>query len=162
MTPYEAWTGKKPQVAHFREFGSDVWILDEDKSKSKFDPHANKYIFVGFNDSARLVKYYKSKTCNVLKSQNTKFNNLNEELIEVPILDPPRSNSIEDDKSDKNKNNAPIKGEEEPENENDSHSLISTPDSPSPLPSLDTSLDNNTPSPSPESLPMHWMNTHSK
>ena len=42
MTPYEAWTRKKPQVAHFREFGSDIWILNEDKSKSKFDLHANK------------------------------------------------------------------------------------------------------------------------
>jgi len=42
MTPYEAWTRKKPQVAHFQEFRSDVWILDEDKSKSKFDLHANK------------------------------------------------------------------------------------------------------------------------
>src|SRR5260370_3810380 len=123
MTPYEAWTRKKPQVAHFREFGSDIWILNEDKSKSKFDLCANKYIFVRFNDSARLVKYYKSKTCNILESQNAKFNNLNEEPIEVPILDPPRSNSIEDDKSDKNKNNAPIEGKEELENENNSHSL---------------------------------------
>src|SRR5258708_6438843 len=70
----------------------------------------NKYIFVRFNDSARSVKYYKSKTHNVLESWNAKFNNPNEELIEVPILDPPRSNSIEDDKSNKNKNNAPIKG----------------------------------------------------
>src|SRR5260370_28147011 len=59
MTPYEAWTRKKPQVMHFQEFGSDVWILDEDKSK--FDPHANKHIFVGFNDSTRSVKYYKSR-----------------------------------------------------------------------------------------------------
>ncbi len=140
-TPYEAWTGKKPQVAHFREFGSDVWILNEDKSKSKFDLHANKHIFVRFNDSARLVKYYKSKTHHVLKSWNTKFNNLNEEPIEVPVLDPPRSNPIEDN----NNNNAPIMGEEEPENENDSHSLISTPDSPEP-----------------ESLPTCWMNTCSK
>ena len=109
-----------------------------------------------------MVKYYKSKTHNVLESRNAKFNNPNEELIEVPILDPPRSNSIEDDKADKNKNNAPIEGEEEPENENDSHSLISTPDSPSPLPSLDTSLDDNAPSPSPESLPTHQMNTCGK
>src|SRR5260370_7379584 len=63
-TPYEAWTGKKPQVAHFREFGSDIWILDEDKSKSKFDLHANKYIFFVFNYSVSSVKYSKSKTPN--------------------------------------------------------------------------------------------------
>src|SRR5260370_35545855 len=102
MTPYETWTRKKPQVAHFREFGSDIWILNEGKSKSKFDPHTNKYIFVGFNDSMRSVKYYKSKTRNVLKSQNAKFNNPNEEPIEVPILEPQRSNTIENNKSDKN------------------------------------------------------------
>jgi transposase InsO family protein len=28
-TPYEAWFGKRPSVAHLREFGCDVWVLDE-------------------------------------------------------------------------------------------------------------------------------------
>src|SRR5258707_320443 len=84
ITPYEAWTGKKPRVAHFQEFGTDVWILDEDKSKSKFDPRTNKHIFVGFNDSVRSVKYYKIRTCNILESRNAKFNT-DDDQIEVPL-----------------------------------------------------------------------------
>ena len=28
-TPFEAWHRKKPDVAHLREFGSKVWVIDE-------------------------------------------------------------------------------------------------------------------------------------
>ena len=33
MTSFEAWSGTKPDVSHLREFGCDVWILDEDKNR---------------------------------------------------------------------------------------------------------------------------------
>jgi hypothetical protein len=33
-TPHEIWTGRKPDVLHLREFGSDFWVLDEEKTKS--------------------------------------------------------------------------------------------------------------------------------
>src|SRR5258708_1946139 len=153
ITPYEAWTRKKPQVTHFQEFGTNVWILDEDKSKSKFDPCANKHIFVGFNDSARSVKYYKIRTHNILKSRNTKFNT-DDEQIGVPIQDLPRSNSNGEENVE---NTATTKGEEELED--NFCSITPTPNSPnSVMPSLDTTLI--TPSLEPKSLPTHQMNTH--
>ena len=34
-TPFEAWTGKKPSVAHLYEFRCDIWVLDESKTRSK-------------------------------------------------------------------------------------------------------------------------------
>src|SRR5258705_5793259 len=152
ITPYEAWTGKKPWVAHFQEFGTNVWILDEDKSKSKFDPCTNKHIFVGFNDSARSVKYYKIRTHNILESRNTKFNTDNEQ-IEVPIQDLPRSNSNGEENVE---NTTTTEGEEELED--DFHSITPTPNSPNSVtPSLDTILI--MPSPEPESLPTRQMNT---
>ncbi len=135
ITPYEAWTRKKPQVTHFQEFGTNVWILDEDKSKSKFDPHANKHIFVGFNDSARSVKYYKIRTRNILESRNAKFNT-DDEQIGVPIQDLPRSNSNGEENVE---NTATTEGEEELED--NFCSITPTPNSPnSVMPSLDTTL----------------------
>ena len=49
-TPSEAWTGNKSDVSHLREFGCDVWVLDENKNCSKLAPKSNKFIFVGFHD----------------------------------------------------------------------------------------------------------------
>jgi len=61
-SPYEAWTGNKPDVLHFREFGCDVWVLDETKNRSKLTPKSNKFIFVGFHDGSKSVCYYDAKT----------------------------------------------------------------------------------------------------
>jgi hypothetical protein len=41
-TPYEAWHKSKPNISHLREFGSDVWVLDESKNRSKLDPKSKK------------------------------------------------------------------------------------------------------------------------
>ena len=45
-TPYEAWHNLIPSVAHLREFGSNVWILDESQNGSTLDPKSKKMIFV--------------------------------------------------------------------------------------------------------------------
>jgi hypothetical protein len=56
-TPFEAWFGKKPDVSHLREFGCDVWVLDEHR-KSKLESKTIKGKFLGFIDESKLVCYY--------------------------------------------------------------------------------------------------------
>jgi hypothetical protein len=84
-TPYEAWTGKKPDVSHLREFGCDVWVLDESKNRSKLSPKSNKFIFTGFNDGSKSVRYYDAKTRTIKSSRNVAFNE-NEEPQELEII----------------------------------------------------------------------------
>ncbi|TFK17937.1 hypothetical protein FA15DRAFT_604195, partial [Coprinopsis marcescibilis] len=36
-TPFEAYHAKKPDVSHLREFGCDVWVLDESEGQSKLN-----------------------------------------------------------------------------------------------------------------------------
>ena len=60
-TPYEAWHGSKPNVSHLREFGCDVWILDESKNKSKLEPKSKKMTLVGFMDGSKFIRYYDAK-----------------------------------------------------------------------------------------------------
>ena len=48
MTPYEAWNGRKPAVAHLHKFGSDVWVLDESNDRSKLGPRLKKMKLTGF------------------------------------------------------------------------------------------------------------------
>ena len=87
-TPYEAWTGKKPDVSHFREFGSDVWILDEDKNRSKLAPKSKKMVFVGFMEGSKAVRYWDKKMRNIKVSRNFAFNE-NEELRELEVREVP-------------------------------------------------------------------------
>ena len=62
MTPFEAWSGIKPDVSHLQEFGCEVWILDEDKNRSKLAPKSKKKIFTGFEDGPKAVHYYNAAT----------------------------------------------------------------------------------------------------
>ncbi len=79
---------------------------------------------------------------------------MDDEQIEVPIQDPPRSNSNGEENIE---NTTTTEGEEELED--DFHSITPTPNSPNSVtPSLDTILI--VPSPEPKSLPTCQMNTH--
>ena len=87
-TPYEAWTGKKPDVSHFREFGCDVWVLDEDKNRSKLAPKLKKMVFVGFVEGSKAVRYWDKKMRNIKVSRNVAFNE-NEEPRELEVIEMP-------------------------------------------------------------------------
>jgi hypothetical protein len=84
MTPYEAWTGQKPDVAHLREFGCDVWVLDESKNRSKLSPKSKKMKFTGFMDGSKSIRYYDAATRSIKMSRNFAFNE-NDELRELEI-----------------------------------------------------------------------------
>jgi hypothetical protein len=54
MTPFEAWTRKKPNVSHFREFGTPVYIYDKG-DRLKLDAKAKQHIFVRFEDGPKAI-----------------------------------------------------------------------------------------------------------
>ena len=72
-TPYEAWFGRKPDVSHFREFGCDVWVLDETQNLSKLLPKAQKMVFTGFIDGSKSIRFYDPKTRKIKVSCNVSF-----------------------------------------------------------------------------------------
>ncbi len=98
MTPIEAWTGTKPNLSHLREFGTDVYILDEGNS-AKTEPKANKMSFVGFEDGSKAIRYYDARTRKVLVSHNFTFPQPSPpestETVSVPIPPPPSISSHE-------------------------------------------------------------------
>src|SRR6185312_8038761 len=47
MTPEEAWSGKKPSVAHLRIFGCDAYVHIPKEQRSKLDSKSTKTIFLG-------------------------------------------------------------------------------------------------------------------
>jgi hypothetical protein len=86
MTPYEAWNGLKPDVSHFREFGCDVWVLDEDKNRSKLALKSKKMVFVGFAEGSKAVHYWDKATRKIKVSRNVAFNENDEPTSEMVSL----------------------------------------------------------------------------
>jgi hypothetical protein len=80
--PYKAWTGKKPDVSHLREFGCDIWVLDETKNKSNLVPRSKKMVFVGFEDGPKAIRYWDKATKKIKVLRNVAFNE-NEELTDL-------------------------------------------------------------------------------
>ena len=74
-TPFEAWHGSKPHVAHFQEFGRDVWILrqGEKPKPSKLEPKSLKMKFVGFLDAKKAIRFYDPAKRTVRESRNFTF-----------------------------------------------------------------------------------------
>jgi hypothetical protein len=48
ITPEEAWTKIKPDVSHFRVFGSIAWAHIPDEKRKALQPKSEKCIFVGY------------------------------------------------------------------------------------------------------------------
>jgi hypothetical protein len=52
-TPYEAWSGLKPEVTHFYIFGSRAWARIPSEKRKELDPQSPECIFVGYPDSVK-------------------------------------------------------------------------------------------------------------
>jgi hypothetical protein len=50
-TPEESFTGKKPNVSHFKIIGSSVYVHVTKDSKKKLEPTAEVGIFVGYTET---------------------------------------------------------------------------------------------------------------
>jgi hypothetical protein len=53
ITPEEAWTKIKPDVSHFRVFGSIAWAHIPDEKRKALQPKSEKCIFVGYCENVK-------------------------------------------------------------------------------------------------------------
>ena len=102
-TPYQAWTGKRPNVSHLREFGAPVWVLLQGQAiQKKMLPKSQRRAYVGYDDGSKSIKYYNVATKNILLSQN--FRTLTESS-------PPEDIIIENPPEDQGEDSPPCEGE---------------------------------------------------
>lgn len=73
ITPYEAFTGKRPDIQNLQEFGVDCWVLTPDSKRSKLDAKSDKYTYLGTSDAGVGWKYLHTPTRQVLVSRNVVF-----------------------------------------------------------------------------------------
>jgi hypothetical protein len=62
ITPYQAYTGRKPDIRHLRIFGSPVVSRLPGRRLAKLDSHTSGGIFLGFTATSRNIYYRDSKT----------------------------------------------------------------------------------------------------
>ena len=73
VTPYEAWNGRKPSVAHLRVFGCLEYALVPQKHQTKLDDKAIKCIFAGYSNESKGHHFFHPQTKKILVSQDVVF-----------------------------------------------------------------------------------------
>ena len=61
-TPYEAWTGRQPNVKHLRIFGCPVIVKSKGHRAAKLDHHTASGIFLGYTATDKNVYYQDSNS----------------------------------------------------------------------------------------------------
>jgi hypothetical protein len=74
MTPFEAWSGRKPEVKHLRSFGCAAYAHIPKDERKKFDPKAKKCVLLGYGTETMGYRLYDPESCKVIYSRNVKFN----------------------------------------------------------------------------------------
>lgn len=74
MTPYEAWTGEKPDVAHLRTFGCTAYVHIPKDERDKLDAKARKCILLGYGTETKGYRLYDPVKLRVIHSRDVIFN----------------------------------------------------------------------------------------
>lgn len=73
MTPYEAWYGKRPNLAHLRVFGSRVCVRQPGERRCKLDRHDYSGIFLGYTATDKNIIYLDTTSGIVKTSHHAVF-----------------------------------------------------------------------------------------
>lgn len=74
MTPQEAWKGEKPDVDHFRIFGSIAYAHVPDHRRKKLDDKGENCIFLGVSEPTKAYKLYNLTAKKIVVSRDVDFN----------------------------------------------------------------------------------------
>lgn len=87
-TPYEIWHGRKPNVSHFRTFGSYCVALNK-SHKRKFEKRGQDYIMVGYSLVSKAYRLYDKEQRKVIERRDVIFdeNRLQQEEDQKPNND---------------------------------------------------------------------------
>lgn len=76
-TPYEVWTGSKPNLSHLRIFGSTVMKHIPKEKRHKWDRKSEQCIFVGYPEDIKGYRLYNPATRSITTSRDVVFINEN-------------------------------------------------------------------------------------
>ncbi|KAG7307913.1 hypothetical protein JYU34_006528 [Plutella xylostella] len=69
-TPYELWSGRKPDLSHLRVFGSTAMAHVPKEKRLKWDKKAEKYILLGYAENTKGYRLYNPVTKRIVNSRD--------------------------------------------------------------------------------------------
>jgi hypothetical protein len=72
-TPEEAFIGKKPDVSHFKSFGSSVYVHVTKDSRKKMEPTTEVGIFLGYIETPHNYHVYFPNSKMIVMRRDIKF-----------------------------------------------------------------------------------------
>eukprot|EP00253_Pinus_taeda_P027760 PITA_27760 len=73
ITPEEVFSRKKPDVTHFKIFGSIAYCHMPDEKRTKLDQTAKKGFFVGYSETSKAFKIYIPSNKKIIVRRDIKF-----------------------------------------------------------------------------------------
>lgn len=115
-TPEEIWTEQKPNISHMRIFGCEAMVHLPKEKRKKWDPKAQKMIFIGYCDHTKGYRFIIPGTRKVVKSRDATFleSTVKRDYVPVELSTNPATNN----------DNIIQKEAEESDTNNDSHETV--------------------------------------
>lgn len=79
LTPTQRWTGKRPDVSHFRVFGCRAFAHQPAELRGKLDPKTQKCLMMGYAKKSKGYRLFNEVTRKIIISRNVIFNETEEE-----------------------------------------------------------------------------------
>ncbi|KAI5312301.1 hypothetical protein L3X38_041474 [Prunus dulcis] len=73
VTPFEAYTGRKPGIAHLKAFGALCHVLIPSALRHKLEENSHKCIFVGYGLCEKGYRVYNPRTRKIILSRDVYF-----------------------------------------------------------------------------------------
>jgi hypothetical protein len=90
-TPYELWTGRKPNLSHLRVFGSVVMVHVPKEKRHKWDMKSEKCILIGYSEDIKGYRIYNPSTQAITTSRDVIIMNENnsheKEIAEMNMIE---------------------------------------------------------------------------
>ena len=83
MTPFEAWSGHKPDVTHFRIFGSKAWARIPAENRKDLQPQIQECLFFGYSKDSKGYKLINLSTNKYFIERSVQFQE--EPLVAVEV-----------------------------------------------------------------------------
>lgn len=95
-TPYELWTGRKPELGHLKVFGCDAYVQIPGTKRSKLDQKSVKLTFVGYCDDRKGYRFLDRSNNRITVSRDAKFIELGDGSEQLVTL---KQGSLDDDET---------------------------------------------------------------
>lgn len=82
-TPYEMWTGRKPNLQHIRVFGSPVMVHIPKVRRNKWDKKSQMLYLVGYSENTKGYRLYDQKTNKIIVARD------------VVVMESPMNDTVE-------------------------------------------------------------------